>query len=106
MAKTRFTELRLERLQKQVEFEMYILNNQISGNITAYEKGERPAHETRKRHERYSERMDCYIKIYHMAIHAANRIDGVEKIDDRHYATKDYVALMEFYFDKCAYFRK
>lgn len=43
MAKTRFTEIRLERITLKLEFEMCYVLEQMRGNIEKFEAGERPA---------------------------------------------------------------
>lgn len=55
MAKTRFTEIRLEAITRKLEFEMWCVLNQMSSNIKKFEAGERPARETRMRHRTFVE---------------------------------------------------
>lgn len=106
MAKTRFTEIRLERITKKLEPEMWYVLKQMSSNIEKFESGERPARETLMRHKNYCELFLRHDRNLLRAIHAANRIDGCEREAEQHYVSNStYDALCKFC-DLCGFFEK
>ena len=106
MAKTRFTEIRLERITKKLEPEMWYVLKQMSSNIEKFEAGERPARETRMRHRTLVESFLQHNRNLLRAIHAANRIDGCESEAEQHYVSNSaYDALCKFN-SLCEFFEK
>ena len=106
MAKTRFTEIRLERITRKLEFEMWYVLNQMSNNIKKFEAGERPARETLKKHTQYHELFLSHDRNYLRAVRAANRIDRCEAETERYHRSRDtYDELCKFY-ALCEFFEK
>lgn len=106
MAKTRFTEIRLERITRKLEPEMWYVLKQISSNIEKFEAGERPARETRMRHRTLVESFLRYDRNLLRAIHAANRIDGCESEAERHYRSNGACDAVFKFHSLCEFFEK
>lgn len=106
MAKTRFTEIRLERITRKLEFEMWYVLQQISSNIKKYEAGERTARETLSRHRQLTELFLRHNRNYCRAVQAANRIDRCEDQTERHYRTNDWSCAIKKFNDLCEFFEK
>ena len=106
MAKTRFTEIRLERITRKLESEMWHVLRQMSGNIEKFEAGERPARETLARHRTFVELFLQHNRNLLRAINAANRIDRCEDEAERHYVSNSaYDSLCKFR-SLCEFFEK
>ena len=106
MAKTRFTEIRLERITRNLEYEMCYVLEQMSSNIKKFEAGERPSRETRMRHRTFVESFLQHDRNLLRAINAANRIDGCESESERHDRSKcAFNALCKFN-SLCEFFEK
>lgn len=106
MAKTRFTEIRLERITDRIETELYYINENIAGNIMAFSEGERTAAETRRRHSRYMEKFIHYQKLYYKAIDASNEIDHSHCDEDGHSVSTNFCIESNKFITRCEFFLK
>lgn len=106
MAKTRFTEIRLERITRKLESEMWHVLRQMSGNIEKFEAGERPARETRMRHRTFVESFLQHDRNLLRAINAANRIDRCENETERHFRSNDSCDALCKFNSLCEFFEK
>ena len=106
MAKTRFTEIRLERITERIETELYCINENIAGNIMAFSEGERTAAETRRRHNRYMAKFIHYQRLYYKAIDSANEIDHSHSDEDRHFISSNFCTESTKFITRCEFFEK
>ena len=106
MAKTKFTEIRLERITKHLEFEMWCVLQEIANNQRKFERGERTARETLAKHRKSMELFLRHDRNYLRAIKAANRIDGCESETERHYRSKDSCDSLCKFYALCEFFEK
>lgn len=106
MAKTRFTEIRLERITEKIEIELYYINENVAGNIMAFSEGERTAAEARRRHSKYMAKFIHYTKLYYRAIEAANEIDGSRDDADRHVISSNFSTETNKFITRCEFFKK
>lgn len=106
MAKTRFTEIRLERITRNLEFEMCYVLEQMSSNIEKFEAGERPARETRMRHRTLVELFLQHNRNLIRAINAANRIDRCESEAERHYRSNKSCEALSWFYELCEFFER
>lgn len=106
MAKTQFTEIRLERITNQIETELYYINENIAGNIMSFRECERTAAEARRRHSKYMAKFIHYQKLYYKAIDAANEIDGSHGDADRHFVSDNFCTESNKFITRCEFFKK
>lgn len=106
MAKTRFTEIRLERITRKLEPEMWYVLKQMSSNIEKFEAGERTAKETLMRHRNYREVFLQHERNLLRAIKAANRIDRCESEAERHYRSNGSCDALSKFNSLCEFFEK
>jgi hypothetical protein len=106
MAKTMFTEKRVESLQRSADFELWVVAQKIGANIKRFDDGEQTANRTIKTHRTLVERFDRLLRIEKMIVDAANRMDECEGCDERHYVSVEYVNACQAYLNHCAYFEK
>ena len=106
MAKTRFTEIRLERITRKLEHEMWYVLKQMSSNIEKFEAGERTAKETLMRHRTLVESFLQHDRNLLRAIHAANRIDGCENEAERYYRSNGSCDALCKFNSLCEFFEK
>lgn len=106
MAKTRFTEIRLERITEQIETELYYINENIAGNILSFCERERTAAETRRRHSKYMAKFIHYQKLYYKAVDAANEIDNSHSDEDRHFVSDNFSTESNKFITRCEFFEK
>ena len=106
MAKTRFTEIRLERITQKLEFEMCYVLEQMRSNIEKFEAGERTARETLARHRTFVELFLQHDRNLLRAISAANRIDRCESDAERHYRSNGSCEALSWFYELCEFFEK
>ena len=106
MAKTRFTEIRLERITDQIENELYHINENIAGNIMSFCDGERTAAEARRRHSKYMAKFIHYQMLYYRAIDAANEIDHSHSDEDKHFVSHNFCTESNKFITHCEFFKK
>lgn len=106
MAKTRFTEIRLERITAQIETELFYINEKIAGNILSFCECKRTAAETRRRHSKYMAKFIHYQMLYYKAIDAANEIDHSHSDEDRHRVSHNFCIESNNFITHCEFFKK
>jgi hypothetical protein len=104
MAKTKFTEARLEAITRKLEFEMWAILQAMVNNQCEFEAGKRPAREARMRHRKNVELFLRHNRDYLRAVRAANRIDRCEQDEKRHYCSKDSCDVLCKFYTLCEYF--
>ena len=106
MAKTRFTEIRLERITQKLEFEMWYVLKQMSSNIEKFEHGERTAKDTLMQYRKHRELFLQHERNILRAIKAANRIDRCESDEERHYRSNGSCDALCKFNTLCEFFEK
>lgn len=106
MAKTRFTEIRLERITDQIEAKLFYINENIAGNIMSFCEYKRTAAEARRLHSKYMAKFIHYQMLYYKAIDAANEIDHSHSDEDRHRVSHNFCTESNKFITHCEFFKK